>query len=87
MPTITQLREYMKRQVEIDKNKNSVQVTGETIEDALQQASIELGIPVKKIEYEVLEPGSKGTFGFGKKDCILIAYEAVKQKSNESFEE
>ncbi len=87
MPTITQLREYMKKQADIDRRKKSVQVTGETIEDALRQASIELGLPVKKIEYEVLEPGSKGTFGMGKKDCILIAYEAVREEKITDFDE
>lgn len=87
MPTLTQLRDYMRSQAEADRNKKSVQVTGETIEEALRQASIELGIPVKKIEYEVLEPGSTGTFGLGKKDCILIAYEASKEEKSEQFDE
>lgn len=87
MPTLTQVRDYMKKQVELDRNKKSVQVTGETIEDALHQAAIELGLPIKRIEYEVLEPGSKGMLGFGKKDCILIAYEAVKKIKTSEFSE
>jgi hypothetical protein len=70
----------MRNQAEEDKTRKSVNVSGPSIEDALTQASIELGIPVKDIEYELLEPGSRGTFGIGKKDCILIAYKKAEEK-------
>ena len=76
---LEQLREYMRLQAEEDRKKRSVQVTGQSIEDALNQASIELGIPVKRIEYEVLEKGNKGFAGMARRDYILIAYEAVKE--------
>jgi len=78
---LEQLRDFMRQQAEEDRKKRSVQVTGPTIEDALNQASIELGVPVKRIEYEVLERGSKGTLGLGKKDFILIAYEVKEEKT------
>jgi len=87
MVSLPQLREYMKRQAEADREKKSVQVTGVTIEEALEQASIELGVPVRKIEYEVLEKGSKGTFGLGKKDFLLIAYPVLEEDDIQSFEE
>ncbi len=80
MVTLEELREYMRKQAEEDKRKKSVQVTGPSLEQALEQASIELSIPVKKIEYEVLTKGIKGTFGMGKKDWVLIAYE-IEDKS------
>ncbi len=76
MVTLARLREYMRTQAAEDKSRRSVNVSGPTIEEALNQASIELGLPVKDIEYEVLEAGSRGTLGIGKKDCILIAYQA-----------
>ena len=87
MVTLVQLREYMKKQAEADRSKKSVQVTGSSIEEALGQASIELGLPVKQIEYEVLEKGSRGAFGAGKKDFILIAYPLVEEEDISSFEE
>jgi len=80
MVGMTRIREYMRNQAEEDKTRKSVNVSGPSIEDALTQASIELGIPVKDIEYELLEPGSRGTFGIGKKDCILIAYKKAEEK-------
>lgn len=78
MVDLPDIREYMRLQAERDKQRRSVQVTGPTMEEALNQASIELGLPLSRIEYEVLEKGNKGVFGVGKKDCILIAYEQVK---------
>ena len=79
MVGLNQFREYMKTQAEKDRQKKTVQVTGANFDEALRQAVIELDLPLKKIEYEILEKGSKGTLGFGKKDCILIAYEAVQK--------
>ena len=75
MIELPRLREYMRVQAEEDKKRRSVNVSGPTIEDALNQAAIELAVTVKDLEFEVLEPGSKGTFGFGRNDCVLIAYE------------
>ena len=75
MVTLSRLREYMRSQAAEDKNRRSVNVSGATVEEALSQASIELGVPLKEIEYEVLDPGSRGTLGVGRKDCILIAYQ------------
>ena len=36
---------------------------GKTIEEALEQASIELNIPKDEIKYEVIEEGQKGFLG------------------------
>lgn len=78
MHTLTEIRDILKRQAESDRNAKTVQVRGGTLEEALHQASIELGRPIRKLEYEVLEEGNKGILGYGKKDWILIAYEAGK---------
>ncbi len=80
MVELEHLRVYMRKQAEGDRKRRSVQVAGPTLEEALLQASIELNIPLKQIEYEVLDKGSRGTFGVGKKDCILIAYEVKKEE-------
>ena len=79
MVNLTEIQDFMRTQVDEDKKRKSVQVTGESIEDALHQAAIELNLPIKRLEYEVLERGSRGTFGMGKKDCILIAYQAAEK--------
>lgn len=73
------IREYMSQQIQLDKKKSSIHVTGKNIEDALFQGAIELGLPVRRLEYEVLDKGKKGIFGMGHKNCTLIVYEAEKQ--------
>lgn len=83
MVQLSELREFMRKQAEDDRSRRTVQVSGATIEEALEQASIELNIPLKKIEYEVLENSSSGFMGYGKKPCLLIAYESVIEKSDD----
>jgi len=74
---LAKIREFMRAQAEEDRKSKWVQVEGEDLDDALRQAAIELALPIKKIEYEVREPGKKGTFGFGRKNCIIVAYPAI----------
>ena len=80
MVTLEAIREYMRNQAEEDRSLKMVEVSGKDLDDAIEQAAIELGLPVKLIEYEVKEPGSKGLFGFGRKDCVIVAYERVEVK-------
>ena len=85
MVKIDSIRDYMRLQAEEDRRRKWIQVEGEDLDDALRQAAVELGLSVKKLEYEVRDPGRKGTFGLGKSKCIIIAYpivEAVKFKSD-----
>lgn len=78
-----QIRAFMSQQIGIDKQRSSIHVTGKDIEDALLQGSIELGLPVRRLEYEILDKGKRGFFGIGHKSCTLIVYEAEKQLSFE----
>ena len=45
--------------------------SGKTVEDALTQASVELGITSDEIDYEVVDKGSNGILGFGSKDATI----------------
>ncbi|MDR1626783.1 MAG: FapA family protein [Spirochaetia bacterium] len=85
MITLDQIQSFMKVQETEDKALKRVQATGDTQEEALQQAAIELGLALRKIEYEVVERGSRGTFGIGKKPWVLVAYESRKQKTEEGI--
>ncbi|GAB4370436.1 MAG: FapA family protein [Spirochaetales bacterium] len=87
MVTLEQVREYLKELADQDKLRRRVQASGETLEDALNQASIELGVRIRDLEYEVLEKGSKGALGWGKKPWVIIAYEALKAQEKEQAEE
>ena len=72
--TFQDIQRYMKLKLEEGKKQKYINVSGESLEDALKQASVELGVAIKKIDYEILEPGSKGVFGVGKKPTLILAY-------------
>lgn len=50
-----------------------MEFSDKTIEDALTKASIELGTTSDKIEYQVVEKGSAGLLGIGRKPAIILA--------------
>ncbi len=79
MISLETLRDYMKNQLAEDRSIKSVRVSGVSIDEALKAASIELECPVKKLEYEIVEQGNKGTLGMGKREWIILAYVAAKQ--------
>ncbi len=47
--------------------------SGQTVADALTQASVMLGVTSDRIEYEVVEKGSTGFLGIGAKDAVIKA--------------
>ena len=80
MPELAELRDFMKHKAAEDRQRRSVEVEGGTLEEALSQATIELGLPLRKIEYEVLERGTSGVLGVGKKKFRLLAYELIEEE-------
>ena len=44
-----------------------------SVEDAITNASMAFGVPSTELEYTVVEEGSKGIFGIGKKPAIISA--------------
>jgi uncharacterized protein (DUF342 family) len=77
----------MQNRLEEDRGQRYVNVSGESLEDALKQASIELNLPLKAIEYEILDSGNKGFMGVGKKPTLLLAYPGKKVGSTVSGED
>jgi hypothetical protein len=73
--SLEQLQDYMRRQSEEDAKNRSLTLEAESIPAALKQASIELSTPIHDLEYEVLEKGSAGTLGVGKKPWKVHVYE------------
>jgi uncharacterized protein len=87
MVSLTQLRDFMKQQSEEDKRNRTVKVSGPSLQEALRQGSIELGVPIKRLEYEVIEKGSSGTLGLGRKPWTLTVYEKAKEVAAPGFSE
>ena len=50
-----------------------IEVSAKTVDEALTEASISLGIPSSEIEYEVIEKGSTGFLGIGSKNAVIKA--------------
>jgi uncharacterized protein len=68
----------MRKQSEEDKKNRTIVVEAESIPEALKKASVELAIPVRLLEYEVVTKGSAGTLGIGRIPWKLSIYEKSK---------
>ncbi len=73
-------RKKMKAEIENTKQMKSVQVSGKNLDDALEQASLELGLPLRVLEYEILDKGKAGILRINSSPCRIIAYESVQNK-------
>lgn len=50
-----------------------IEVSGKTVEEAITNATIELGTTSDQMEYEIVDRGSTGLFGLGSKPAIIRA--------------
>lgn len=61
----------------------SIRVSAKTVDDAITEALIQLGVTSDKLEYEVIEKGSAGFLGIGMKQAVIEA----RRKPEEVAEE
>ena len=59
-----------------------IEVSAKTVDEALTEASISLGIPSSEIEYEVIEKGSTGFLGIGSKNAVIKARKKFSVEDN-----
>ena len=50
-----------------------IEVSAKNVDDAITQATVQLGITSDQLEYEVLDKGSTGFLGIGSKNAIIKA--------------
>ena len=50
-----------------------IEVSAKTVDDAITEASVQLGTTSDKIEYEVIEKGSTGFLGIGSRNAVIKA--------------
>ncbi len=48
-----------------------IQISAKTVDDAITEALVKLGTTSDRIEYEVIEKGSAGFIGIGRKDAVI----------------
>ena len=63
--------------------KGSIRVSAKTLDDAITEALIQLGVTSDRLEYNVIEKGSAGFLGIGMKQAVI---EAWKKEDNEEEE-
>ncbi|HUW39638.1 MAG TPA: FapA family protein [Rectinemataceae bacterium] len=80
---IPQIAELMRRYLEEDAAKKSLVVEGRSVEEAVADAATQLGVGVKSIEFEVVERGSPGLLGAGRRNWRIRAYVAAERKNVE----
>lgn len=67
----------------------SIRVSAKTVDDAITEALIQLGVTSDKLEYEVIEKGSAGFLGIGMKQAVIEArrkHEAVEAAEEIKFD-
>lgn len=67
----------------------SIRISAKTVDDAITEALIQLGVTSDKLEYEVIEKGSAGFLGIGMKQAVIEARkkpEAVEEEPEIKFD-
>ena len=85
MVTLEKIRTDLGKTLEEDKKLHYVEVRADTLEEALNDASLQLNCRVVHIEYEVLEPGFAGVFGLMKKPWFIRAYQNPEEAKKASI--
>ncbi len=75
MIDFVQLQQIVKEHLEQDRAIKTVEVSGSTLEAAVNEAATLLDTNIRRLEYEIIERGSTGFMGAGKKDWRIRAYE------------
>ena len=61
----------------------SIRVSAKTVDDAITEALIQLGVTSDRLEYEVIEKGSAGFLGIGMKQAVIEARRKPEPKEEE----
>lgn len=75
MVSLDRIREDMKTLLERDDKMHNVDVNADSVDEALADAAVQLDTKTANLEYEVVEKGSDGFLGVGKKPWKLRIYQ------------
>lgn len=87
MINLAELKDRIKPQLEVDRIAPFVEATGSSLEEAVLEAATLLGLPVRRVEYEVAERGSAGFLGKGAKPWKIKAYPGLVEMDEMDDEE
>ena len=60
-----------------------ITVSAKTLDDAITEALIQLGVTSDQLEYDVIEKGNAGFLGIGRKQAVIKARRKVEKKMND----
>lgn len=64
--------------------KGSIRVSAKTLDDAITEALVQLGVTSDRLEYEVIEKGSAGFLGIGAKQAVIEAWKKTENRDAET---
>ena len=56
------------------RRKEEITVSAKTLDDAITEALVQLGVTSDRLEYDVIEKGTPGFLGFGMKQAVIRAW-------------
>lgn len=62
-----------------------ITVSAKTLDDAITEALVELGVTSDQLEYDVIEKGSAGFFGIGMRQAVIKARRKVVEEETEEL--
>ncbi len=80
MIKLEQIKEKMTELHDLDSSRFFIDISGNSLDEALENAAVQLGVSASSIEYEVLQKGVSGFFAIFPKEWIIRAYETKKAK-------
>jgi uncharacterized protein (DUF342 family) len=88
MVDFVQLQQIMKESLEQDRVIRTIDAAGSTLEIAVSEAAALLNLPIRRLEYEIIDRGFPGILGKGQKNWKIRAYERVlaKKETDQSYE-
>ncbi|MCL1959574.1 MAG: FapA family protein [Spirochaetes bacterium] len=82
-----QLQKVIKKHLERDRLIRTVDASGPTLDAAVNEAASLLDTSIRHLDYEIVERGSSGFLGAGKKDWVIRAYQHEQVKKVEEDED
>ncbi len=77
MVRLSQIQDFMAQQAVRDRETRAIRVEASSLEEALESAAVQLGLPVERLEYEVVTRGDRGFFGVGRKPWVVQVYQST----------
>lgn len=79
---LNEFKDQIRTMLDRDLSVSEVRATGNTLKEALRVAAGELDLPVKKIQFDIVQKGRKGFLGAGRREWVIIAYPSAEEASD-----